>query len=65
VVGAITASWEFLAVATAVPAALLRSYFGLRTEDKKARAAAALGQAPAQAVGALAQLLHGARGGKP
>lgn len=59
VITSLTGSWEFLAVTTAVPAALLRSYFGLRTEDKKTRAAAALGQAPA--AGVLAGLVGGKR----
>jgi hypothetical protein len=53
VVDALTGSWEFLTVATAIPAALLRSYFGLRTEDKKIRASTALGQVPTPTAGIL------------
>jgi hypothetical protein len=60
-IAALTGSWEFLAVTTAVPAALLRAYFGLRSEDKKIRAGVALGQAPAPSVGVLSGLMGGKR----
>jgi hypothetical protein len=58
---ALTGSWEFLAVATAVPAGLLRAYFGLRSEDKKIRAGVALGRAPEPSVGMLAGLMSSRR----
>ena len=37
-------SWEIMVAVLATPTALLRSYFGLRTEEKKARYASATGQ---------------------
>ena len=46
VIKALTESWEFLTIAMAVPTALLRSYFGLRTEEKRVRASVAIGSAP-------------------
>jgi hypothetical protein len=37
-------SWEFLAIVLAIPSALLRAYFGMRTKEKQARYSAASGQ---------------------
>ena len=37
-------SWELILVAMATPTALLRAYFGLRTQEKKARYANSVGQ---------------------
>lgn len=39
-------SWEIFAVVLAIPMEVVRRYFGVRTEDKKVRAGAALGQPP-------------------
>ena len=52
----LTNAWPLVLAMLAPAVALLRSYFGLRTADKNTRAAAALGQAPAQPLGALAVL---------
>ena len=58
VIVAVTGAWEFLAVATAAPLALLRAYFGLRTDEKRDRATVAMGQAPHPKIGMLAGLLR-------
>ena len=47
-------SWELALVVLATPTAILRAYFGMRTNEKKARYAAATGQPIA---GAVAQLM--------
>lgn len=51
-------SWPLMLAILATPTALLRAYFGLRTEEKKARYAAATGQPIANAVGGLMKLFN-------
>lgn len=50
---AISDSWEIMLAVLATPTALLRAYFGMRTEEKKARYGVAVGAAPAPATGIL------------
>jgi hypothetical protein len=54
----LSGSWELMLVLLATPTALLRAYFGMRTNEKKARYAAAVGQPIATGiVGSLTGLL--------
>jgi len=53
----LTESWPLALAVLSIPSALLRAYFGMRTNEKKARYAAATGQPIAGIVGALAGLI--------
>jgi hypothetical protein len=54
----LSGSWELMLVLLATPTALLRAYFGMRTNEKKARYAAAMGQpVPTGIVAGLTGLL--------
>ena len=54
---AISESWEIMLAVLATPTALLRAYFGMRTEEKKARYGLAIGSAPTPAIGVIGSLL--------
>ena len=49
---AVTGLWPLALAALATPAAVVRAYFGMRTQDKKARYQAATGHPVAQGLGA-------------
>jgi len=51
-------SWPLMLAILATPTALLRAYFGLRTQEKKARYAAVTGQPIASAVNGLMTLFN-------
>lgn len=51
-------SWPLMLAILATPTALLRAYFGLRTQEKKARYAAVTGQPIASAVNGLLTLFN-------
>lgn len=53
----IGASWELMAAALGIPAAVVRAYFGDRSRDKRARYAAAQGQDIGGAVGGVVQTI--------
>jgi hypothetical protein len=53
----LTDAWPLALAILATPTALLRAYFGMRTNEKKARYAAATGQPIAGVLGAVAGLL--------
>ena len=51
----LTGSWEMVLALNALPAAVIRAYFGMRSREKKARYAAATGQDIGGAIGGVAQ----------
>lgn len=51
-------SWPLMLAILATPTALLRAYFGMRTQEKKARYAAVMGQPIASAVGDLMKIFN-------
>ena len=53
----LTDAWPLALAILATPTALLRAYFGMRTNEKKARYAAATGQPISGVLGAVAGLL--------
>jgi len=59
---AIGASWELMAAALGIPAAVVRAYFGDRSKDKHARYAASQGQSVADVTaGALSSIIRAVR----
>ena len=48
----LSGSWELMLVLLGTPTALLRAYFGMRTNEKKARYSAATGQPIATGIAA-------------
>ena len=54
---ALSESWEIMLMVIGTPTTLLRAYFGMRTEEKKARYGVAVGAAPAPAAGILGAIL--------